>query len=102
MGGTWRWLVPTCSRAGLSSLKTLGWYLVIVDMGNGWRLQPGGSSGILGGEAGARTLSPLTLCPPPCRDLCRQDRGCTYYFSIDADVALTEPKTLQLLIEQNK
>ncbi|XP_029086075.1 procollagen-lysine,2-oxoglutarate 5-dioxygenase 1 isoform X1 [Monodon monoceros] len=35
-------------------------------------------------------------------DLCRQDRGCTYYFSIDADVALTEPKTLQLLIEQNK
>ncbi|KAB0392852.1 hypothetical protein E2I00_000007, partial [Balaenoptera physalus] len=35
-------------------------------------------------------------------DLCRQDRGCTYYFSVDADVALTEPKTLQLLIEQNK
>uniref|UniRef100_A0A8C4MFA5 Procollagen-lysine,2-oxoglutarate 5-dioxygenase 1 n=1 Tax=Equus asinus asinus TaxID=83772 RepID=A0A8C4MFA5_EQUAS len=35
-------------------------------------------------------------------DLCRQDRGCTYYFSVDADVALTEPKTLRLLIEQNK
>uniref|UniRef100_A0A8D0MDW2 Procollagen-lysine,2-oxoglutarate 5-dioxygenase 1 n=1 Tax=Sus scrofa TaxID=9823 RepID=A0A8D0MDW2_PIG len=35
-------------------------------------------------------------------DLCRQDRSCTYYFSVDADVALTEPKTLRLLIEQNK
>ncbi|XP_060026870.1 procollagen-lysine,2-oxoglutarate 5-dioxygenase 1 isoform X3 [Erinaceus europaeus] len=35
-------------------------------------------------------------------DLCRQDRGCTYYFSVDADVALTEPSTLRLLIEQNK
>ncbi|XP_072607279.1 procollagen-lysine,2-oxoglutarate 5-dioxygenase 1 isoform X1 [Vulpes vulpes] len=35
-------------------------------------------------------------------DLCRRDRGCTYYFSVDADVALTEPKTLRLLIEQNK
>ncbi|VFV35562.1 procollagen--oxoglutarate [Lynx pardinus] len=34
-------------------------------------------------------------------DLCRQDRGCTYYLSVDADVALTEPKTLRLLIEQN-
>uniref|UniRef100_A0A8D1LWY3 Procollagen-lysine,2-oxoglutarate 5-dioxygenase 1 n=1 Tax=Sus scrofa TaxID=9823 RepID=A0A8D1LWY3_PIG len=34
-------------------------------------------------------------------DLCRQDRSCTYYFSVDADVALTEPKTLRLLIEQN-
>ena len=39
---------------------------------------------------------------PPHRDLCRQDRGCTYYFSVDADVALIEPKTLRLLIEQNK
>uniref|UniRef100_A0A8C0X325 Procollagen-lysine,2-oxoglutarate 5-dioxygenase 1 n=1 Tax=Castor canadensis TaxID=51338 RepID=A0A8C0X325_CASCN len=35
-------------------------------------------------------------------DLCRQDRTCTYYFSVDADVALTEPDSLQLLIEQNK
>lgn len=55
------------------------------------RVQPQGGSGI-----------PLTQRPPPCRDLCRQDRGCTYYFSVDADVALTEPKTLRLLIEQNK
>lgn len=36
------------------------------------------------------------------RDLCRQDQTCTYYFSVDADVALTEPNSLRLLIEQNK
>ncbi|XP_023047756.1 procollagen-lysine,2-oxoglutarate 5-dioxygenase 1 [Piliocolobus tephrosceles] len=35
-------------------------------------------------------------------DLCRQDRSCTYYFSVDADVALTEPNSLRLLIQQNK
>nr|XP_037840962.1 procollagen-lysine,2-oxoglutarate 5-dioxygenase 1 isoform X2 [Chlorocebus sabaeus] len=35
-------------------------------------------------------------------DLCRQDRSCTYYFSMDADVALTEPNSLRLLIQQNK
>lgn len=35
-------------------------------------------------------------------DLCRQDQTCTYYFSVDADVALTEPNSLRLLIEQNK
>ncbi|MEJ1272422.1 procollagen-lysine 2-oxoglutarate 5-dioxygenase 3 [Cricetulus griseus] len=35
-------------------------------------------------------------------DLCRQDQTCTYYFSVDADVALTEPDSLRLLIEQNK
>lgn len=35
-------------------------------------------------------------------DLCRQDPTCTYYFSVDADVALTEPDSLRLLIEQNK
>ena len=27
---------------------------------------------------------------------------CKYYFSVDADVTLTNPKTLQLLIEQNR
>ena len=46
--------------------------------------------------------TPLTLHLPACRDLCRQDRSCTYYFSVDAAVALTEPKILRLLIEQNK
>ncbi|XP_023555160.1 procollagen-lysine,2-oxoglutarate 5-dioxygenase 1 [Octodon degus] len=35
-------------------------------------------------------------------DLCRQDHTCTYYFSVDANVALTEPDSLRLLIEQNK
>nr|XP_021504831.1 procollagen-lysine,2-oxoglutarate 5-dioxygenase 1 [Meriones unguiculatus] len=35
-------------------------------------------------------------------DLCRRDQTCTYYFSVDADVALTEPNSLRLLIEQNK
>uniref|UniRef100_A0A8C2TMF7 procollagen-lysine 5-dioxygenase n=1 Tax=Coturnix japonica TaxID=93934 RepID=A0A8C2TMF7_COTJA len=35
-------------------------------------------------------------------DLCRQDDACEYYFSIDADVVLTNPKTLKILIEQNR
>ncbi|XP_043926047.1 procollagen-lysine,2-oxoglutarate 5-dioxygenase 2-like isoform X2 [Protopterus annectens] len=35
-------------------------------------------------------------------DACRQDKECKYYFSIDADVVLTNPKTLVLLIEQNR
>ncbi|XP_028650523.1 procollagen-lysine,2-oxoglutarate 5-dioxygenase 2 isoform X2 [Erpetoichthys calabaricus] len=35
-------------------------------------------------------------------DLCRQDESCDYYFSIDADVVLTNPKTLKSLIEQNR
>lgn len=36
------------------------------------------------------------------RDLCRQDKACEYYFSIDADVVLTNPKTLRILIEENR
>ncbi|XP_056420797.1 procollagen-lysine,2-oxoglutarate 5-dioxygenase 2 isoform X2 [Hyla sarda] len=35
-------------------------------------------------------------------DICRQDSECNYYFSLDADVALTNPQTLKLLIEQNR
>ncbi|XP_064008901.1 procollagen-lysine,2-oxoglutarate 5-dioxygenase 2 isoform X1 [Pogoniulus pusillus] len=35
-------------------------------------------------------------------DLCRQDKACEYYFSVDADVVLTNPKTLRLLMEQNR
>ncbi|KAM5163708.1 procollagen-lysine,2-oxoglutarate 5-dioxygenase 2 isoform 2-T2 [Mantella aurantiaca] len=35
-------------------------------------------------------------------DICRQDNQCDYYFSIDADVAVTNPKTLKILIEQNR
>ncbi|ELV09466.1 Procollagen-lysine,2-oxoglutarate 5-dioxygenase 2 [Tupaia chinensis] len=35
-------------------------------------------------------------------DFCRQDEKCDYYFSVDADVVLTNPKTLKILIEQNR
>uniref|UniRef100_A0A8B9LUE8 procollagen-lysine 5-dioxygenase n=1 Tax=Astyanax mexicanus TaxID=7994 RepID=A0A8B9LUE8_ASTMX len=33
---------------------------------------------------------------------CRKDPSCGYYFSIDSDVALTNPDTLRILIEENK
>ncbi|XP_062377218.1 procollagen-lysine,2-oxoglutarate 5-dioxygenase 2 isoform X2 [Sardina pilchardus] len=35
-------------------------------------------------------------------DLCRKDVQCDYYFSIDADVQLTNKQTLKVLIEQNR
>ncbi|XP_033006284.1 procollagen-lysine,2-oxoglutarate 5-dioxygenase 2 isoform X2 [Lacerta agilis] len=35
-------------------------------------------------------------------DICRQKEECDYYFSIDADVVLTNPSTLKLLMEQNR
>ncbi|KAJ8338131.1 hypothetical protein SKAU_G00370970 [Synaphobranchus kaupii] len=35
-------------------------------------------------------------------DSCRQDLKCDYYFSIDADVAVTNPDILRILIEENK
>ncbi|XP_041923645.1 procollagen-lysine,2-oxoglutarate 5-dioxygenase 2 isoform X1 [Alosa sapidissima] len=35
-------------------------------------------------------------------DLCRKDVHCDYYFSIDADVQLTNKQTLKVLIEQNR
>lgn len=35
-------------------------------------------------------------------DFCRQDENCEYYFSVDADVVLTNPRTLKILIEQNR
>uniref|UniRef100_A0A8C2ASE6 procollagen-lysine 5-dioxygenase n=1 Tax=Cyprinus carpio TaxID=7962 RepID=A0A8C2ASE6_CYPCA len=35
-------------------------------------------------------------------DLCRKDLSCDYYFSIDADVMLTNRQTIKLLIEQNR
>ncbi|KAK1795179.1 hypothetical protein P4O66_009920 [Electrophorus voltai] len=38
----------------------------------------------------------------PMRDLCRRDPACHYYFSIDADVMLTNRQTLKLLIDQNR
>uniref|UniRef100_A0A4W3H928 procollagen-lysine 5-dioxygenase n=2 Tax=Callorhinchus milii TaxID=7868 RepID=A0A4W3H928_CALMI len=35
-------------------------------------------------------------------DSCRQDPECDYYFSLDADVMLTNSDTLKLLMEQNR
>ncbi|KAK6483913.1 procollagen-lysine,2-oxoglutarate 5-dioxygenase 2-like isoform X2 [Huso huso] len=35
-------------------------------------------------------------------ELCRKRESCDYYFSIDADVVLTNTQTLRLLIEQNR
>ncbi|XP_041094358.1 multifunctional procollagen lysine hydroxylase and glycosyltransferase LH3-like [Polyodon spathula] len=35
-------------------------------------------------------------------DSCRRDPRCDYYLSIDADVALVNPETLKILIEENK
>ncbi|KAM4772006.1 procollagen-lysine,2-oxoglutarate 5-dioxygenase 2 isoform 2-T2 [Rhinophrynus dorsalis] len=35
-------------------------------------------------------------------DICRQDEECDYYFNIDADVVLTNSRTLKILIEQNR
>ncbi|XP_029471734.1 procollagen-lysine,2-oxoglutarate 5-dioxygenase 2 isoform X2 [Rhinatrema bivittatum] len=35
-------------------------------------------------------------------DICRQDKKCDYYFSIDAEVGLTNPRTLKILIMQNR
>ena len=91
--------MPACSRADLSSLKTLGWYLVMKDVGSGGDCRCR-DPGCWGGWH--QHPDPNDPVFPPHRDLCRQDRGCTYYFSVDADVALTEPRTLRLLIEQNK
>lgn len=33
---------------------------------------------------------------------CQKNPGCDYFFSIDSDVALTNPDTLRILIEENK
>ncbi|KAM9701202.1 multifunctional procollagen lysine hydroxylase and glycosyltransferase LH3-like isoform 1-T1 [Menidia menidia] len=35
-------------------------------------------------------------------DACRKDPSCDYYFSLDSDVALTNPDTLRILIEENR
>ncbi|XP_058038161.1 multifunctional procollagen lysine hydroxylase and glycosyltransferase LH3 [Ahaetulla prasina] len=35
-------------------------------------------------------------------DLCRQDPTCDYYFSLDADVVVTNPEILQILMQENK
>lgn len=35
-------------------------------------------------------------------EVCKKDPECDYYFSIDSDVALTNPDILRILIEENK
>ncbi|CAN0422230.1 unnamed protein product [Lampetra fluviatilis] len=35
-------------------------------------------------------------------DLCRQDKACDFYMSIDSDVVLTNQQTLKILIQQNR
>ncbi|XP_053715986.1 multifunctional procollagen lysine hydroxylase and glycosyltransferase LH3 [Synchiropus splendidus] len=35
-------------------------------------------------------------------EACKKDPQCDYYFSMDSDVALTNPDTLRILIEENK
>lgn len=37
-----------------------------------------------------------------CSEACKKDPKCDYFFSIDSDVALTNPETLRILIEENK
>lgn len=35
-------------------------------------------------------------------EACQKDPECQYYFSMDSDVALTNPDTLRILMEENK
>ncbi|KAM4714261.1 multifunctional procollagen lysine hydroxylase and glycosyltransferase LH3 [Anableps anableps] len=61
-----------------------------------------------------RVLFPDTVLVGPEEDLpedkartmaieaCRKNPGCDYFFSIDSDVALTNPDTLRILMEENK
>lgn len=37
-----------------------------------------------------------------CSEACKKDPECDYYFSIDSNVALTNPDTLRILIEENR
>lgn len=44
----------------------------------------------------------MCVCVFACSEACKKDPDCDYYFSIDSDVALTNPDTLRILIEENK
>nr|XP_033780158.1 multifunctional procollagen lysine hydroxylase and glycosyltransferase LH3 [Geotrypetes seraphini]XP_033780159.1 multifunctional procollagen lysine hydroxylase and glycosyltransferase LH3 [Geotrypetes seraphini] len=35
-------------------------------------------------------------------DICRQNPSCDYYFSADADIAITNPDILQILVQENR
>ena len=37
----------------------------------------------------------------PFSDMCRKDKDCDYFLSIDIEVVLKEENTLKILIEQN-
>lgn len=42
------------------------------------------------------------MCLFDCSEVCKKDPECDYYFSIDSDVALTNPDILRILMEENK
>lgn len=44
----------------------------------------------------------LPGCLFDCSEVCKKDPECDYYFSIDSDVALTNPDILRILMEENK
>ena len=44
----------------------------------------------------------VCVCVCVCSEACKKDPACDYYFSIDSDVALINPDTLRILIEENK
>lgn len=43
----------------------------------------------------------IFLCLSPFRDMCRKDKDCEYFFSLDIEVVLKNENTLKILIEQN-
>lgn len=42
------------------------------------------------------------MCVCVSREACQKDPECEYYFSLDSDVALTNPDTLRILMEENR
>lgn len=53
-------------------------------------------------RASAAGLNLPCVCVCLSSEACKKDPNCDYYFSIDSDVALTNPDTLRILIEENK
>lgn len=47
---------------------------------------------------------PVLSCVCVCArsEACLRDPACDYYFSLDSDVALTNPDTLRILMEENR
>ena len=44
----------------------------------------------------------VSVCLCVCREACKKNLDCDYYFSIDSDVAVVNNDILRLLIEENK